>query len=171
MVKKSLYRMGLILGLAACGSLILLITAEVRDLGKTRHSLPQYRRALENTPPGIGPAGLAGLRRTRAALAGAADRAAPGAGEGTGAAPSIAGAASRARELLKNRSIEPERFRISGTAREETVEFALRCGAVPFFSFLQEASGPEGLVINYLSVKPVPGSSTLDITMRIKNAP
>jgi hypothetical protein len=145
--------------------MILLIAGETTGLFKTRRSLKQCREALEQTEP-VSPAYLAELREIRNSPAGREP-----VPETPEAPLSLADAASRIRVFLKNHRIEPRRFWISGTAPEKSIEFVLHCEAADFFAFLRDASDMAGTGITYLSLKPVPASTLLDVTLRIKNAP
>jgi hypothetical protein len=164
-IQNKIFRISLILWMLGCLTLILLIAAGTTGLFKTRRSLRQCREALEQTEP-VPPAYLAELREIQHSLL----EREPGP-EKPAAFFSLAEAASRIRLFLKDHDIEPRRFWISGAAPEESIEFVLHCEAADFFAFLWKASGLAGISISYLSLKPVPASTLLDVTLRIKNAP
>jgi hypothetical protein len=73
------------------------------------------------------------------------------------------------RGLLRNKGIEPERFRITGRAPDESAEFIIHGSPIPFFYFLMEISENTPLSISYISIKPN-YTAGIDITMRLKNA-
>lgn len=72
------------------------------------------------------------------------------------------------RKLLKEASIQPERFRITGTVPNERAECILRCPADRFFAFLGELSRHEELRLTYLTIKNGSESGPITITMRVK---
>jgi hypothetical protein len=73
------------------------------------------------------------------------------------------------RGLLRNKGIEPERFRLTGRAPDESAEFIIRGSPIPFLYFLMEISEDPLLSISYISIKPN-YTAGIDITMRLKNA-
>jgi hypothetical protein len=165
MTKNKFFRAALILSLAAGLFMIPRIISGALRLAETRRSLKQYREALQETKP-LPPAYIEELRLYLEKLK-AEERDRPG--KETEIPFSISDAAGMIRDLLKNENIEPERFRISGREPDETIEFILHCESIPFFTFLREASDIRGIVISYLGIKPVPGLSLIDVTMRIQN--
>ncbi|MDR2029794.1 MAG: hypothetical protein LBP93_09705 [Treponema sp.] len=75
------------------------------------------------------------------------------------------------RGLLKSRNLEPERFRISGKAPEESAEFIIHGNPVSFLYFLMDASENKTLSISYINIRPNAHRTGIDITMRVKNGP
>ena len=80
---------------------------------------------------------------------------------------SFTGIIHRIRILLKNNSIQSSQFRIINDPLGETVEFILHSSPDNFFNFLSDISNMRAIDINYLNIKPEPGS--LAITIRIKH--
>jgi hypothetical protein len=72
------------------------------------------------------------------------------------------------RELLWAAGIRGERLRFGGKEGDGMAELALRCETAKFFDFLAELSGCGRRPVNYLSIRAVPGSRDVDITMRFK---
>jgi hypothetical protein len=94
----------------------------------------------------------------------------------------ISQTAALVRGLLIAHRIQPERFKINGSAREaedKPAEFVIRAAPLLFFSFLADASKQAGVVISSLSIrsniaaKPAALSVNMqamaDITMRVRN--
>ncbi|MDR1410846.1 MAG: hypothetical protein LBI91_01420 [Spirochaetaceae bacterium] len=86
--------------------------------------------------------------------------------ESTEGGPEIGIAALR--ELLRAAGIRGERLRLDGKEGNESAELTLRCETVNFFGFLSKLSGRGRCPVNYLSVRPVPGSPYSDIVMRFR---
>jgi hypothetical protein len=73
------------------------------------------------------------------------------------------------RGLLKNRGIEPERFRISGKPPDESAEFIIRGNPISFLRFLMDVPEHKMFSIPYINIKPDTPAAGITITMRVKN--
>jgi hypothetical protein len=73
------------------------------------------------------------------------------------------------RGLLKNKNIEPERFRITGKAPDESAEFIIHGNPIPLLHFLMDVSEHKRLSITYINIKPNAHTAGIDIIMRVKN--
>ncbi|GHU58451.1 hypothetical protein FACS189444_2130 [Spirochaetia bacterium] len=82
---------------------------------------------------------------------------------------SITEIADRIRGSLQNRNIQAERFKTSGKAPDETVEFTIQSPAENFLTWLMEASEDRMIAIAYLNIKPHNDGSRLVITMKVQH--
>jgi hypothetical protein len=103
------------------------------------------------------------------------DREATGAAEKNGDGQTLAdrsaeGRIGAVRDSLRSHNIAVDRLRTTVAGGTGSAEFTLSCDPVNFFSFLRGAP-TLGLPISYASIKPVPGSPKINVTVRFNYAP
>jgi hypothetical protein len=143
---------------------ILVISGAVK-IYTTGLAIEEYRRAGRDTPLITG-AYLADLEDRLMELRRKESHGTAAETESQGA---LADTIVMVRGLLKNNNIEPERFRITGKAPDESAEFIIHGNPIPFLHFLMDASENKMFSITYINIKPNAHRAGIDISMRVKN--
>lgn len=147
-----------------CIGVAIAIPATLRrsSLSEIETGVARYHKALEGISDTDATLTELNARLSRLkAEAGIAD-------EGSSAQMSLADTVSFVKEALRKQGLKPDRYSVSGSQPNRSIEFALRDRPTEFFRFLSTSSlSKNGIRFTRLFMKSVKDSPDFDITFRI----